>query len=118
MVTPLDERTEGSHERRSDWPSDGSADDPADGASRLKEAAARAGYDGARAQQLLVGAMTLGLPPAVAARWLDGGFTPWGAAAWIRRGFETPDEAATYRSMGLDAETAYWARFDQRHGAG
>ena len=118
MAAPPDERTRASDDP-GDAPSDhGSAEVDDDGSRLIRAAAARAGYDEGRAGQLVDGARSVGLPAEDAARWLDGGFTPWGAAAWIGQGFESPAEAATYRSIGLDAKTAYWTRFDRRYRVG
>jgi hypothetical protein len=78
-------------------------------------AAASAGYDERQIGQLLTAARRLPLAMDVATGWLEGGLTPWAAVTWLQRGFGSPAEAALNRNGGLDAEAAYWLKFDRRH---
>lgn len=88
----------------------------AEAVNRFEAAGHEAGYSPGRIQQMRIAAARSQLPLEVATAWLEGGFTPWAAAAWSRE-FDTPGEAASYRTRGLSVEQAYQVRFDERQAA-
>src|SRR5689334_20128955 len=80
----------------------------------FRDAAARYGYDDARASTMYAALPSLLVDPEVAATWMEAGFTTWSTRVWVEAGFalDAVAEAAEYQRWGLNAEDAFWVRKD------